>query len=107
MIFLQRRIVNRRPDSLEVPMSNPAFPALTNVGALGPAVREIVAHLCQSDCHAYGSVLQWCETRGDCVYAVICPGCARQFLIDEDDLSALERWTEANGHAMVCGVLAV
>ena len=85
-------------------MSDRAQTALIDVNTLGANVQEIVAHLCTGECHAYGSVLQWCETRGDCVYAVVCPGCARQFLIDEDDLAELERWTEANGHALVCGV---
>jgi 4-hydroxy-3-methylbut-2-en-1-yl diphosphate synthase IspG/GcpE len=85
-------------------MNDQVQSALLDVNTLGPNVQEIVAHLCTGDCHAYGSVLQWCETRGDCVYAVVCPGCARQFLIDEDDLAELERWTEANGHALVCGI---
>ena len=88
-------------------MNDQGHTVLTNVDTLGPAVREIIAHLCESDCHTFGSVLQWCETRGrgECAYAVVCPGCARQFLIEEDDLAELERWSEANGHTMVCGIL--
>jgi len=86
-------------------MNDPGQTASIDIHALGANVQEIVAHLCESDCHAFGSVLQWCETRGDCVFAVVCPGCSRQYLIDEDDLAELERWTEANGHALVCGVL--
>lgn len=78
--------------------------AFANADALSPAVLDIVAHLCEGTCHTYGSVLQWCETRGDCVYAIVCPGCSRQFLIDEDDLAELERWTRVNGDALVCGV---
>ncbi|MDQ3654032.1 MAG: hypothetical protein M3457_02985 [Chloroflexota bacterium] len=85
-------------------MSDQSSPALLDVTALGVNVQHIVAHLCTSDCHAYGSVLQWCETRGDCCYAVVCPSCRTQFLIEEEDLAELERWTEANGHALVCGV---
>jgi hypothetical protein len=71
---------------------------------LSPAVHDIVRHLCEGDCHTYGSVLSWCEARGDCTYAVVCPACSTQFLIDEDDLAALERWTDAEGQMLVCGV---
>ena len=85
-------------------MSNQSSSALIDVTTLGANVQQVVAHLCTSDCHAYGSVLQWCETRGDCCYAVVCPTCRKQFLIEEEDLAELERWTEANGHALVCGV---
>lgn len=85
-------------------MNDLSHHATIDVAALGPNVQLVVAHLCTSDCHAFGSVLQWCETRGDCCYAVICPSCQTQFLIEEDDLAELERWTEANGHALVCGV---
>lgn len=77
---------------------------VTSLTDLSPAVQPIIKHLCESECHAYGSVLQWCETRGDCVYAVVCPGCEQQFLLDEPELVELERWTEANGSALVCGV---
>lgn len=85
-------------------MSDQVHPATIDVSTLGVNVQHIVAHLCTGDCHAYGSVLQWCETRGDCCYAVVCPTCRAQFLIEEEDLAELERWTEANGHALVCGV---
>jgi hypothetical protein len=73
---------------------------------LSPIVHEIVRHLCEGDCHTYGVTLEWCETRtrGDCTYAVQCPGCTTQFIVDEDDLAALERWTEAHGHELVCGI---
>lgn len=74
------------------------------VDTLSPAVAPIVKHLCEGDCHAFGSVLSWCEARGDCAYAVVCPGCQQQFLIEEEDLAELERWTVANGDALVCGV---
>ncbi len=72
--------------------------------AANPSLGPILQHLCSTDCHAYGSVLEWCETRGDCVYAVVCPSCQQQFLIEESDLADLERWTKANGGSMVCGV---
>lgn len=76
----------------------------TSVSALTPGAREIIQHLCESDCRTFGSVMQWCETRGDCVYAVRCPGCSSQYLIDEDDLTALEAWTTSYGQTLVCGV---
>jgi len=85
-------------------MSDQSSPALIDVTTLGVNVQHIVAHLCTSDCHAFGSVLQWCETRGDCCYAVVCPSCRTQFLMEEGALAELERCTEANGHALVCGV---
>jgi hypothetical protein len=69
-----------------------------------PALGPILQHLCASDCHAFGSVRQWCETRGDCVYAIVCPDCQQQFLIEETDLADLERWTDANGYLQACGV---
>ena len=71
---------------------------------LSPAVHEIIRHLCEGDCHTFGSVLEWCETRGDCIYAVNCPNCAMQFIVEEDELAELERWTDTNGHRLVCGV---
>ena len=87
-------------------MTETGHTALITTGTLNPAVEAIVRHLCEGDCHAFGSVLQWCETRGrgECAYAVVCPSCSERFLIEEEDLAELERWTEANGHALVCGV---
>ena len=78
--------------------------AVASVEILSPAVQEIIQHLCASQCHTYGAVVQWCETRGDCTYAVRCPGCAKQFLVDDEELAELRRWTDAEGHALVCGV---
>jgi NADP-dependent 3-hydroxy acid dehydrogenase YdfG len=78
-----------------------------NVESLSSGVHAIVRHLCESDCHTYGSVLEWCETRGDCVYAVVCPGCATKFIVDEDELGELEQWTATNGHALVCGIRTI
>ncbi len=76
---------------------------------LGPTVREILTHLCggagRGDaCRSFGMVIEWCEGRGDCTFAVICPGCAIQFLVDEEELDELRRWTDAEGNALVCGV---
>ncbi len=74
--------------------------------ALSPTVQQILSHLCADPCHTYGAVVEWCEARGDCCYAVSCPGCSRQFLVDEDELAELQRWTDDEGHALVCGVRA-
>lgn len=78
--------------------------ALAAAAGLSPTVREILRHLCEGTCRTYGVVLEWCEARGDCCYAVSCPGCSGQFLVDEDELAELRRWTDAEGHALVCGV---
>ncbi len=69
-----------------------------------PAVQVVIEHLCQDPCHAYGAVLEWCESRGDCVSAVVCPTCSRQFVVDEDELAELQRWTDTQGHMLVCGI---
>jgi hypothetical protein len=72
---------------------------------LSPTVREIIFHLCAGadTCRGLGMVVEWCET-GDSAYAVVCPGCSLQFLVDEDDLAELRRWTDTSGNALVCGV---
>jgi hypothetical protein len=68
-------------------------------------LQAIVKHLCETDCHAYGDLVEWCESRNDCTVAVICPNCDAKFIVDEDDLIVLKRWTEANGIAFGCGVM--
>lgn len=65
---------------------------------------EVIAHLCDGDCHAFGDLVEWCESRGDCTVAVLCPSCARQWIIDDDELEALRRWTGTTGRALGCGV---
>ena len=77
---------------------------LDDAEILSPTVREILVHLCRGECHTYGAVLEWCESRGDCCYAVLCPGCDKRFLVDDDELAELRRWTDDQGHALVCGV---
>ncbi len=74
------------------------------VADLSPALLAVVRHLCESECRAYGDLVEWCESRNDCAIAVICPSCEAQFLIDDDDLIILSRWTEANGIAFGCGL---
>jgi len=49
-------------------------------------------------------VLEWCEARGDCQQAIVCPGCAKHFLVDDEELEELRQWTNAEGVALVCGV---
>ncbi len=71
---------------------------------LRPTVREILNHLCEGEHRAVGAVLEWCEARGDCCYAVVCPGCSVQYLVDEEDLVELRQWTDAAGNPLVCGV---
>lgn len=71
---------------------------------LSEGAAEVIAHLCAGECHAFGNVMSWCETRGDCVHQVTCPNCGSKFQLDDDDIAALERWTAANGDALVCGI---
>lgn len=79
--------------------SGPAFiPA-------SPSVQLVIRHLCESECHTFGDLIEWCESRGDCTIAVICPGCDQRFLIEEDELAELERWTEVAGFERGCGVV--
>lgn len=72
--------------------------------SLSPAVLNVLHHLCHSDCHTFGGVLEWCEARGDCAQAVVCPVCSAQFVVDDDELAELLRWTNDQGQALVCGV---
>lgn len=76
----------------------------STVAHLSEGAAEVIAHLCEGDCLTFGSVISWCETRGDCVHEVTCPSCGTRFQLDDDDIAALERWTAANGDALVCGV---
>ncbi len=73
-------------------------------GPLSPGVREIIGHLCEGANPTFGDVLEWCEARGDCSHAVSCPHCGGQFVIDEDELLELQRWTMEMGDAMACGI---
>jgi hypothetical protein len=74
------------------------------IEGLSPAVLAVLHHLCQGACHTFGGVLEWCEARGDCAQAVVCPVCAAQFVVDDDELAELLRWTNDQGQALVCGV---
>ena len=71
---------------------------------ISPNVVVILQHLCSTSCHTFGGVLEWCEARGDCSQAVVCPVCSCQFVVDDDELAELLRWTDGEGQALVCGV---
>jgi hypothetical protein len=71
---------------------------------LSGVVLDILRHLCEGRCHTFGGILEWCEARGDCAQAVVCPVCSTQFLVDDDELDELLRWTDARGQVLVCGV---
>lgn len=76
----------------------------TSIAKMSEGAAEVLAHLCEGECQTYGSVLSWCETRGDCVHVVTCPSCSKTFQLDDEDIDALERWTDQHGSALVCGV---
>lgn len=82
----------------------PRHLSISQPTAPSPAVQAIIEHLCQDPCHAYGAVLEWCESRHDCVSAILCPSCSHQFVVDEDELAELRRWTDQQGHILVCGI---
>lgn len=85
-------------------MSDFVHVPVDSVATMSAGAQEVIHHLCESDCHGFGDVLQWCETRGDCTYAIVCPECSTQFVLDEDELGSLERWSMAYGTVHVCGV---
>lgn len=89
-------------ESLSPSTTNPIRSELG--GPLSPGVREIIGHLCEGANPTFGDVLEWCESRGDCCSAVVCPHCGGQFVIDEDELLELQRWTAEMGDAMACGI---
>ncbi|MCC6675349.1 MAG: hypothetical protein IT339_09150 [Thermomicrobiales bacterium] len=73
--------------------------------ANAPAIfADVIAHLCEGDCHAFGDLIEWCESRRDCTIAVVCPSCSHQWVIDDEELAALERWTNVNGSNFGCGI---
>ena len=75
-----------------------------DTAVVSPSVHAILVHLCSDPCHAFGAIVEWCETRGDCVQAVVCPTCRREFLIDDDELAELRRWTDGDGNLLACGI---
>lgn len=75
----------------------PVFP-------INPTVSRVLQHLCEGDCRAFGDIMEWCEARGDCMTAVVCPQCRKQFVIDDEEYAELRRWTATHGHGFVCGI---
>jgi hypothetical protein len=71
---------------------------------LSPAIRQILTHLCELEQPNYGSIVEWCETRGDCTQAVICPHCNEQFVIDADEFAELQRVSVRTDQLLSCGV---
>jgi hypothetical protein len=82
----------------------PSLFAGTDAPPLSPTVQAILSHLCGEPCHAYGLVIEWCETRGDCIQTVVCPSCRKEFIVDDDEFAALRRWTDQDGQILACGV---
>jgi hypothetical protein len=72
---------------------------------LSPVVRDILRHLCESDHPSYGSIVEWCETRGDCCQAVVCPHCGAQYLLDDEEMSELRIVAARTAEALSCGVV--
>jgi hypothetical protein len=72
---------------------------------LSPLVREILQHLCEGDNPSYGSIVEWCETRGDCAQAVVCPNCGAQYLLDDEEMSELRLVSTRTTDALSCGVV--
>ena len=79
---------------------------MVGIEQLTPNVRDILLHLCSGpiEGRTYGLVVEWCETRGDCTYGVVCTETGLQFVIDDAELAELQRWTDEQGNALVCGV---
>jgi len=70
-----------------------------------PVVREILMHLCEMENPSYGSIIEWCETRGDCAQAVVCPDCGVQYLLDDDEMAELRVISARTGEILSCGVI--
>ena len=72
---------------------------------LSPVVREILRHLCEGEHPSYGSIIEWCETRGDCAQAVVCPNCGAQYLLDDDEMAELRLVSIRTADGLSCGVV--
>jgi hypothetical protein len=72
---------------------------------LTPVVRDILRHLCEGDHPSYGSIVEWCETRGDCAQAVVCPQCGAQYLLDEEEMAELRLISTRTTEILSCGVV--
>lgn len=71
---------------------------------MSPVVRQVLMHLCESDHPSMGSIVEWCETRGDCAQAVVCPHCGAQYLVDETEMAELMVISLNTEEMLSCGV---
>jgi hypothetical protein len=71
---------------------------------VSPVVRDVLHHLCESEHPSFGSIVEWCETRGDCSQAVVCPHCGSQYLLDDDEMAQLLAVSRTTGDLLACGV---
>ena len=74
-------------------------------GVVSPLVRQILLHLCEGDQPSYGSIVEWCESRGDCAQAVVCPHCGTQYLLDDDEMDELRLISTRTNDILSCGVV--
>ena len=72
---------------------------------MSPIVRQILSHLCEGENRGYGTIIEWCESRGDCSQAVACPHCSTQFLLDDDEMAELRRCAARTDEMLACGVI--
>ena len=72
---------------------------------VSPIVLQVLMHLCESDHPSLGSIVEWCESRGDCAQAVVCPYCAVQFVLDDDELAELRQISTRTEEMLSCGVI--
>jgi hypothetical protein len=72
---------------------------------MSPVVRDILKHLCEGENPSYGAIIEWCETRGDCAQAVVCPECGAQYLLDDDEMAELRVISARTGEILACGVV--
>ena len=72
---------------------------------VSPLVRQILMHLCEGDQPGYGAIVEWCESRGDCSQAVVCPHCGVQYVLDDDEMDELRRFAARTDAVLSCGVV--
>lgn len=72
---------------------------------ISPVVRQVMKHLCESDHPTFGSIVEWCETRGDCSQAVVCPHCGTQYVLDDEEMAELRLISLRTEDVLSCGVV--
>lgn len=73
------------------------IPSSSSTASSVDAVRD---HLCSKG--LFGDVAEMCEMRGDCVWVVTCPDCAKTFSLDDDEYDELVAWSQSSGQS--CGI---